>query len=150
MSQGNAIIHQTPEGPRCVLYASGAHCHWCRTHADEAGFPLECPHGLTSATAATRERRQGPGSHLKTLLAAAPFWFQPEARCKCLALAAEMNLNGPAWCRANVERIIDQMAAEYARRANLRSTPLAFRLTPFIRVVARRLILAAIRRAERP
>lgn len=79
----------------------------------------------------------GAGSELKAILA---FWFRIKSHsgCNCDELAAEMDANGPEWCRANIETIVDNM------KWNARALKITFN-----RPAARLLVNLAIRRAER-
>jgi hypothetical protein len=77
----------------------------------------------------------GPGTELKKLLA--KIGITAEANCQCNARAAEMDKQGPAWCRAHLDTIVGWLAEE-AQRRNL----------PFLRTGAKILVRCAIRRAE--
>jgi len=76
----------------------------------------------------------GPGTELKKLLSR--FGIGPKG-CGCNARAAEMDQQGAAWCRKNIETIADWLA-EQAKKRKL----------PFTRLGAKLLIRWAIRRAE--
>lgn len=78
----------------------------------------------------------GPGTELKRLLRW--LFLGTTLGCGCNAMATKMNQWGPDGCRENMDAILDHMAKEAKKRK-----------LPFIRVGARRLVLLAIRRAER-
>lgn len=78
----------------------------------------------------------GAGTILKALLAR--FGISDTQTCGCQSLAADMDRHGLAWCRENMDRILDHMAVEASNRKLL-----------FIRSAARILVLSAIRQAER-
>lgn len=80
----------------------------------------------------------GPGTELKKLLAF--LRLKVTTGCKCNEHIATMNREGPAWCRANLETIIDWIEAEHAAR-KLK--------IPFSRFVAGRVVLLAVKRAEK-
>ena len=78
--------------------------------------------------------------------------------CQCRSRIAEMNMRGPAWCRENVDKIVDWLLEEVNRRlehAKASDKPAPWRLRlgglnlPGRRVAIRRLILLAVRRTER-
>ncbi len=100
------------------------------------------------------EARHGPGAHLHRLIER---WTGEgiTACCKCNSRIAEMNRRGPQWCRDNVERIVDWMIEEVDRRLSENDKPTPWRLRlgglnlPGRRLALRRLVLTAVRRAER-
>lgn len=52
--------------------------------------------------------------------------FQIEAGCNCQDMICDMNREGPDWCEANLEKIVNQMKHEARRRGMLLfSKPLA-------------------------
>ncbi len=80
----------------------------------------------------------GPGSELKKMLT----WFaRPSESCSCETRAATMNDWGVAGCRENLDTIIEWLIEE----AQIRGLPHG----KFTRVVARQLVLTAIRKHER-
>ncbi len=81
----------------------------------------------------------GPGTQLKGLLAGYGFAITDD--CHCVEHAREMNRRGNQWCRANLDTIVGWLEEEARRR------PLAKFV--FSRLAARRLVLQAIRNAER-
>ena len=80
--------------------------------------------------------RCGPGCHLKSIFSL--FFIKPEPGCLCHARAHHMDLMGCRWCRENVEVITDWLEEEAADRK-----------LPFVRIIAKRLVLIAIWRAEK-
>jgi diguanylate cyclase (GGDEF)-like protein len=74
------------------------------------------------------------GTHLERLLARIGFAAQPG--CMCRERAAIMDVNGAAWCRANIDTIVGWMEEEASRRG-----------VPFVRIAAKTLVLLAIRNA---
>lgn len=86
---------------------------------------------------------EGPGTELKKILAG---WFwrligvRMSVNCKCQTRMRLMNAEGPQWCRENVETIVDGLREQHEQQG-IR--------VPFVRFVARRLVMKAIRRAER-
>ena len=81
----------------------------------------------------------GPGTELKKLFAR--FRFRPVKGCGCNRIAAQMDRQGPAWCRANLDKLVSQIFQE----AKKRKLPLTRFSRPAIKAFARR----AIRRAEK-
>lgn len=79
----------------------------------------------------------GAGSELKAILS---FWFRikSDAGCHCDELAAEMDTNGPDWCRSNMGTIVNKM------KWNAKALGITFN-----RLAAMALVNLAIRRAER-
>jgi len=86
----------------------------------------------------------GPGTHLHCLLAG--WGIRPCAGCGCDDKVAAMDANGPAWCRENLETIVDWLMeparARFFLGALVRIAPDA------AREVARNLVLEAIVLAE--
>lgn len=81
-------------------------------------------------------KKGGAGTELKKLLILVN--ILPRRGCGCNAMANEMNRRGEEWCRANLAKIVETMKKEaFARRL------------PFSSIVARRLVLFAIRRSEK-
>lgn len=82
--------------------------------------------------------RPGPGSELKKMLA----WFaQPSDSCNCETRADAMNDWGAQGCRENLDTIVEWLMEE----AQLRGLPHG----RFTRIIARSLVVTAIRRFER-
>jgi len=77
-----------------------------------------------------------PGTELKNLLA--KFGIHATSDCGCRDMAARMDALGPDWCRQNIEQILDVMHVEAKKRH-----------IPFVRAVAKRIVLIAIAKAER-
>jgi hypothetical protein len=80
----------------------------------------------------------GPGTRLKELLA--KWGIHATDNCKCIKRAKEMDANGPAWCRENLDTIVGWLEQESKRR----SWPMRI----FARLGARRVVLQAIEAAE--
>lgn len=78
---------------------------------------------------------EGCGTELRKLLALGR--IHAESGCACKSMERKMNCNGPQWCRENLAEIVNVMAKEAKRRK-----------MPFLRFVAKRLVLSAIRRYE--
>ena len=76
------------------------------------------------------------GHHLTRSLRRIGITYTP--RCPCRSMAAKMDRNGPDWCEANIEMIVDVMRAEAKKRK-----------LPFTGIVARVLVRMAIRWARR-
>jgi hypothetical protein len=82
--------------------------------------------------------RPGPGNELKKMLA----WFaRASDTCNCETRADTMNDWGADGCRQNLDTIVDWLMEE----AELRGLPHG----KFTRIIARSLVLTAIRRFER-
>lgn len=76
----------------------------------------------------------GPGSQLKSILS----WFAVDTPgCKCLDRANKMNNWGPQGCRDNMETILSWLEEEARTRG-----------MPFVKIIAKQLVLLAISRAE--
>lgn len=58
-----------------------------------------------SATNENNMNGVGAGTHLHRLLAA--WGIVPSERCRCEDRIAEMDRNGPQWCRDNFDTIVD-------------------------------------------
>lgn len=76
----------------------------------------------------------GAGTELKKLLAR--IGITPSKECKCNARARAMDVRGIAWCRANVETIVDWLQEAAADRG-----------LPFVRLAGWAIVNLAIRRA---
>ena len=86
----------------------------------------------------------GPGTHLHCLLAG--WGILPDAGCGCDDKAAEMDAQGPAWCRDNLEVLVDWLMEPARARLFLGAL---VRIAPdAARDVARNLVLEAIALAE--
>ena len=97
----------------------------------------------------------GCGAHLHRLIKR---WTGEgiEDGCQCQSHIAEMNARGPAWCRENVDTIVDWLIEEVDRRlGHDEGESASWRLRlggidlPGRRLVLRRLVILAVRRAER-
>jgi hypothetical protein len=76
----------------------------------------------------------GPGTELKKILA----WFAVDTpTCECLSRARLMNTWGPQGCRNNMDTILLWLEEEATNRG-----------LPFVKIVAKQLVLLAISRAE--
>lgn len=99
-------------------------CGWIYKRKAEKSPRRNCPKKLTPEQLAQREAaraeqeeaaKHGPGTQLHKLITK----FTGEkitASCGCKSHIAEMNRNGPAWCRENVDTIIGWMEEEIERR----------------------------------
>jgi hypothetical protein len=77
---------------------------------------------------------EGPGTQLKKILS----WFAVDTpTCECLSRARLMNTWGPQGCRDNISTILMWLQEEALNRK-----------IPFVKVVAKQLVLLAISRAE--
>ena len=86
----------------------------------------------------------GPGTHLHRLLAA--FGFEPSVECNCEVRTAEMDRQGPQWCRDNLDVIVDWLVEEARQRQCL---GMFARIAPGTAIAtARRLVWQAIVLAE--
>jgi hypothetical protein len=86
----------------------------------------------------------GPGTELKALLKS---WFGIEASigCKCGAMAAKMNQNGPDWCEGSgMEEILGAMRSEHDKRRSKKET-----ILPWSNIGAKALVKIACRRARK-
>lgn len=76
----------------------------------------------------------GPGTELKKILS----WFAVDTpTCECLSRAHLMNTWGPQGCRNNMDTILLWLEEEAKNRS-----------LPFVKIVAKQLVLLAISRAE--
>ena len=62
-----------------------------------------------------KRKTTGPGAKLKDRLE--KFGINPRDGCKCLAIAQEMNDQGPDWCLANLGKIVDEIEKEFLQRS---------------------------------
>lgn len=76
------------------------------------------------------------GCQLNRLLSNVGIEYTPD--CKCASRAVEMDRNGEAWCRANIDTITGWMREEAENRG-----------LPFVEFAAKQLVRLAIRLAER-
>jgi hypothetical protein len=83
---------------------------------------------------------EGPGTILARLLKR--FGIAETATCRCREMARKMDLNGPRWCRAHLDEIVEHLLREASRRKWMRYVPLR-------RIAAKYLVLFAIATAER-
>ena len=65
----------------------------------------------------------GPGTELKRLLAAVG--LRVDGSCSCNRRAREMDRRGVAWCRANLETIVDWLREEAQRRKSAAAQSMA-------------------------
>ena len=61
-----------------------------------------------------------------------------EKGCSCKSHAKRMDLEGPQWCRENIETILGWLQTESKKRK-----------LPFVKQVAKQVVLLAIRRSEK-
>ena len=87
-------------------------------------------------TNATQRKQSGAGTELTKILRS--LGIAKKAGCGCSGVAGKMNQRGPQWCRDNIDDILNHLAAEAQKRK-----------LPFSAWVAKRLVILAIRRAER-
>lgn len=126
-----------------------ANCHACRNSIPfrQSLFALgrvsivefACPLGYTADTApraTSKQRGALPGTELKRLLSVVG--IVAEKGCNCDQTANAMDMNGPQWCRENIDSIVSAMGEE-AHRRNL----------PFVGTVAKRLVWIAIWTSEK-
>ena len=79
----------------------------------------------------------GPGTELASLLKM--IGINPKEKgCSCKSHAKRMDKEGPQWCRDNIETILGWLQTESKKRK-----------LPFIKQVAKQVVLLAIRRAEK-
>ena len=81
----------------------------------------------------------GPGTELRALLATIGIHPMGE-NCRCNEHAREMDRRGPDWCLANLDTIVNWLAAEAKTRPLLGVF--------FSRAAARQIVLLAIQRAR--
>lgn len=142
------------------------YCEWTYPRKSDKPPRRNCPAKRTPEQIAAQEAEQarqkhlaqhGPGAHLHALIKQITGEGITEA-CKCKSRIAEMNNRGCDWCRENTEQIIDWLIEEVDRRLKVAQDahkPAAWRLRlggldlPGRRWTLRRLILLAVRRAER-
>lgn len=79
---------------------------------------------------------EGPGTELKKILA--KFGIVATENCSCNKRAQIMDLNGPQWCRDNMESILEWLQEEAVKRKKL-----------FVKFAVKQIVLLAIRRAEK-
>jgi hypothetical protein len=80
--------------------------------------------------------QEGPGTELHKLLA--KFWIGAKGGCNCKKHAEVMNQWGPEICRERLDTILSWLEKEAHERH-----------LPFIRIIAKRLVLKAIRNTEK-
>ncbi len=86
-------------------------------------------------TSSQENKEKGPGTELKKILS----WFATETPdCECKDRANKMNIWGVQGCRDNIETILDWLQEEAVKRS-----------IPFVRLIAKQLVLLAISRAEK-
>ena len=79
----------------------------------------------------------GPGTELSKLLKM--IGISPKEKgCQCKSHAKRMDREGPQWCRENIEKILGWLQTESKKRK-----------LPFMKQVAKQVVLLAIRRAEK-
>ncbi len=99
---------------------------------------FECPYGVTAESIPSPPPR--PGDELRKLLSG--LGIKASGKCRCHAVAAQMNAWGPDECERRIEEIVDAMDAEAKTRGWLR-------VVPFRKLGARRLVRVAIRNSRR-
>ena len=136
----------------CKVLASAKACEACQqdpnphavnvvtlgmaiVHRKRLGKPIAELRQLMNEYKPTGEE---PGNELKKMLA----WFaRPSDSCKCETRADTMNDWGPEGCRRNLDTIVEWLLEE----AELRGLPSG----KFTRIIAKSLVITAIRRFER-
>lgn len=83
-----------------------------------------------------REKKSGPGTELKKLLANVGIHAMPN--CECNARARTMDANGCEWCEANIDQIVGWLREEAAKRG-----------LPFVNTAGRMLVRQAISNARK-
>lgn len=109
---------------------------WRQTWAKNAGVDIESIRHLRATNPIQPRRQAGVGTELKKLLAS--IGIHPTPGCKCNTRANEMNQNGIAWCRENIDTIVGWLQEEAERIG-----------APFVRVAVVGIVRLAIRQAER-
>ena len=119
--------------------------------------PCKTPATTQEKAAAEHAKKHGPGAQLQKLIKR----YTGEgitASCKCARHIAEMNQRGPEWCKKNVETIVGWLLEEVQRRideAKKADKPAPWRVRlggmdlPGRRLALRRLVLKAVRKAEK-
>lgn len=90
----------------------------------------------TPPPAPTHTPANGPGAELSRILAG--MGIHPSSDCGCKKIARKMNRRGAAWCRENIDWVLDRLKEESDKRKSW----------IFSRIVAKRIVFMAIRRAE--
>lgn len=85
---------------------------------------------------------KGVGTELKKLLKL--IGIEATENCSCNHRANLMDINGPEWCKENIETILDWLQEEADKRAADGSLKI-----PFVRLGARMMVKRAIRNAEK-
>jgi len=111
----------------------------CPTRAPKRDTPLQ------SEELTDRNDAGGPGTELHTMLAR--WGIQAIEGCQCGERIQQMDHWGPAGCREHLDEIVDGLMTEASRRGWTLTDIPGFREGS--RFAARRLVLRAIRRAEK-
>ena len=134
---------------QCVRFDIRAphYCALCQSLVHGEGVRRLWEQGLgpgkrIAAPLATKPVANGPGTQLTRLL----HWFgiRPSRGCGCKQWAALMDLRGPDWCEANMDRVLGWLRKEAAKRGEEH----AIRV-PYTDTVARPLVKLAIYRARK-
>lgn len=88
--------------------------------------------------AAEQPGLDGPGSHLKAMLAGWPFYITAVPGCPCNEHAAKMDAWGPDGCEQRIDEIVEWLQLEATRRG-----------LPFSAFAAKLLVRRAIAKARR-
>ena len=106
-------------------------------HPDEESCESECPppDTPTSGGKTMPTKTTGPGTELANLLNMIGI-NSKEKGCQCKSHARRMDREGPQWCRDNIETILGWLQKEAKKRK-----------LPFVKQVAKQVVLLAIRRA---
>ena len=83
-----------------------------------------------------KKHGKGPGTELKKILS--KWGIKAKANCACNKNMKIMDESGPDWCDANLETIVDWIEKEAKKRS-----------LPFLRIVGRKLVRMAIKRARK-
>lgn len=137
----NILTCETCDGPGFCThldrYMHATFAKLCRTKPAYKSLYENGPAPRGTETPTKQQPVSGPGTELTAILAR--FGIRPGG-CACKAMAAEMDRNGPDWCRSNIAKIASKMYQQAKKRKML----LASLSPPAIRL----LIRWAIHRAE--
>lgn len=114
----------------------GVPVRWSVSRKPKAVAPVK------AAKITPAKKTKGVGDYVKN-----EFWFIPGCQ-KCKSTRMKMNQNGPAWCRENIDSLVQEMVTTLESRDVLNAVVGLFADEATVHIKIRVAILAACDKAE--